>query len=221
MYTLGMKLQALLSRRAIQIIGAVYVLCWIIGLSSGAPSLGLDASGADITTAFAEHADPAALQYVFVEVLAGLAYIGLIVATALFLSKHKVAQNALKPFLLCGVAAGFLSVVMGILGVFLVSHAAIAGTEQAKSLFDEINRIDGPKMFLLSLAAASLAGLNYAWPKWFRILSYVLAAALLFSGVAYGLLLRSFAWSAYISGILLLVWAVSVGFALVPKPRKS
>ena len=51
-------------------------------------------------------------------------------------------------------------------------------------------------------------------PGWLKTLGYSLSVALLFSDFAYGLLLHQLEWSAYVSGVVLLVWVGSFGVFL-------
>jgi hypothetical protein len=100
------------------------------------------------------------------------------------------------------------------LGVYLALVVATHGdAHQAKSMFDLINRVDGPKMWLLGLMGLSVVPFAQARlvPRWFLWLGYALAFSLLCSGITYALLLQSLAWTAYIAGLLLLAWVLVLG----------
>jgi hypothetical protein len=66
------------------ITGIAYTVSWIAGLSVGAPSPKLNASGAEIVTAFAGHESVAAANFVLTEGLpaAGLAIVSFYLARA-------------------------------------------------------------------------------------------------------------------------------------------
>jgi hypothetical protein len=82
-------------------------------------------------------------------------------------------------------------------------------------LFDVFNRMDGVKMLALAgvaaYAAASHRGGFPVLPHWLRAVAGLTAVALVLSGGTYLLLAGSAAWTAYLSGPLLLLWITATG----------
>jgi hypothetical protein len=78
-------------------------------------------------------------------------------------------------------------------------------------------------MFALAITAVSLAAVNSprpVLPRWLRVTAVLLAVALAASGYAYLSLDNSLGWTAYVSGVLLLIWVTGTGIALtVRRPR--
>lgn len=190
-----------------------YVLAWIVGLSSGAPSLALNATSVQIASAFAGHQAALAFQFGFVEGIAGLMLAVTVIAIAAT-ARQAGATQAARLLQAAGLAAAALSIVMWGLAYWLIYSVAPSGDgDRILHTFNAINRIDGPKMWLLGAMAWSSVGLvtHGVIPRWLKYVGIVLAIAAVISGIAYGLLLNSLAWTAYVSGILLLVWVCSLG----------
>ncbi|MBI3353553.1 MAG: hypothetical protein HY034_01500 [Nitrospirae bacterium] len=192
-----------------------YVLSWIIGLSLNTPihSLSLNATSQQITNAFAGHQTAVALQFGFTEVVAGLMLAIMVLAVATLARKAGAKQSS-QLLLITGLTTATLSIVMGMLGLWLIYFIIPGGdTTNIQQIYNIINRIDGPKMWLLAAMALSSIGLaaHGVIPIWLKYVGIALAVALLFSGIAYGLLINNFAWTAYISGVLLLFWVGAVG----------
>lgn len=198
------------------------MLAWIIGLSSGGPNLPLDATSSAIVNGFVTHKTGAIMQFLFAEGVAGLMLLTLVIA-ALYGLKGKSGKlsRAAKVFGISGIVACVISFTMSAIGFVLILSAAPHGTAtHAKALFDLINRLDGPKMWLLGLMAIGGVRAVSKLPKWLTLTGYALAAALVVSGLSYGLLMQSIAWSVYISGILLLAWVCSFGIVLGSRKDK-
>jgi hypothetical protein len=68
---------------------------------------------------------------------------------------------------------------------------------------------------------ATLGGPGRALPRWLRATALPLAVALIASGYAYLALSQALAWTAYVSGALLLVWVTGLGIALTVRQRRS
>lgn len=193
--------------------GIAYVLSWIIGLSLNAPSLSLNATGDQIIKAFAGHQTVVALQFGLTEILAGIMLAIAVIAVAALARKSGAKQSS-QLLLVTGLTTSILSIVMGKLGLWLVYSVVPSGDViSVQQVLNIINRIDGPKMWLLAVMALSGIGLaaHGVISRWLKYVGIVLAITLLFSGIAYGLLLNNFAWTAYISGILLLFWVGTLG----------
>jgi hypothetical protein len=189
--------------------GIAYALSWIAGLSVGAPSPKLTASGAEIVAALAGHGTAVTTQFALTE---GLPAVGLaIVSIALALAARRSgALEVARVAAIAGVAAALISLTQFVLGVALAGATA-PGT--AHLLYQAINRLDGVKM--LTLAILALAGAAAALlPRWLRYEAIALAIAITGSGVAYLLLLQGPAGLAYVSLPLLLVFITGTGIAL-------
>jgi hypothetical protein len=127
---------------------------------------------------------------------------------------HARAGGAASAF---GIVVAGLSLTQLALGAWLFGEvvperrAATAGT-----LYDAITRLDGPKMFLLAataLAIAQLASRPRILPAWLAPLGFVLAAALVASGVGYLLLAPGLSSAVYVSGTLLLIFVSATGIS--------
>jgi hypothetical protein len=186
--------------------GIVYTASWIAGLSIGAPSPGLNASGAEIVTAFAGHESVTAASFILTEGLpaAGLAVISLYLARA---ARRSAAATAAG---IAGLLAAAISLTQCLLGLVLAGSAR-PGT--AHLLYEAVNRLDGVKMF--ALAALALAGVaSRLLPRWLAYVGVALAVSIVGSGIAYLLLIQGLAVLAYVSGVLLLLFVTATGVVL-------
>jgi hypothetical protein len=85
-----------------------------------------------------------------------------------------------------------------------------------------VNQLDGVKMLAIAGAAALLASLGgpvSALPRWLRAVAVALGGALVASGYAYLALCQPLAWTAYVSGTLLLLWVIGLGIAQATQER--
>ena len=76
-------------------------------------------------------------------------------------------------------------------------------------------------MLALAAAAAWLAVGAAALPRWLRALAVPLGLALIASGWAYLTLSNALAWTAYVSGPVLLLWVAGAGIALTVRWRRQ
>jgi hypothetical protein len=77
-------------------------------------------------------------------------------------------------------------------------------------------------MFALAGTAACLATVKSpspALPRWLRVTALPFGVALAASGYAYLTLSNALAWTAYVSGLLLLLWVTGTGIALTLRRR--
>ncbi len=84
----------------------------------------------------------------------------------------------------------------------------------AGAAWHALNRVDGAKMFLLAVMAVALSALARTTPllpRWLAPLGFLLAAALVVSGLGYVLLAPGLGDSVWVSGSLLVVFVASVG----------
>lgn len=195
--------------RALAVTGVAYSLSWIVGLSLGAPSPKLNASGAEIVRQISGHRGAVAAQFALTEgaPALGLALIALALARS---ARRDGATVAAACASTAGVTAAVISLAQFVLGVILARTTAPGS---AAFLYQAVNRADGLKMFALAVlaGAGAAAGIRY---RWLRGVAAALAAAIASSGVAYLLLLPDLAALAYPAGVLLLIFVTSTGFAL-------
>jgi hypothetical protein len=189
--------------------GVAYTLSWIGGLSVGAPSPKLAASGTQIATAIAGHGSALAAQFALTEGLpaAGLAVVSIALARA---ARRSGAITAARFAATAGVTAAVISLVQFVLGAVLAGTAA-PGT--AHLLYDAVNRLDGVKMLALAILALAAAASGLL-PRWLRYTGIALAVAIAASGIVYLLLLQGLAMLAAPALVLLLAFITGTGIAL-------
>lgn len=114
-----------------------------------------------------------------------------------------------------GLAAAAISWVELGLGTWLIFTLVPEGRSgTAGATWHALNRVDGAKMFVLAVMAAALSVLAMTTPplpRWLAPLGFLLAAALVVSGLGYVLLAPGLGTSVWVSGILLVVFVTSFG----------
>jgi hypothetical protein len=201
--------------------GVAYLAAWVAGLAEWPVNLPLNATAAQTTASYAAHPAQAVLQYLLIEGLAGV-LLGIVLGCAL-LSRIR-GGSALRAggAALLGVAAVGTSLAQCAIGLVLTSAATGHDTIRCGSLSNLVNQLDGVKMLAIAGAAvllASLGGPVPALPRWLRAVAVALAAALIASGYAYLALSQPLAWTAYVSGTLLLLWVTGAGVARTIRER--
>jgi hypothetical protein len=189
--------------------GVAYALSWVAGLSIGAPSPKLDASGSEIVSAIAGHEGVVATQFTLTEGLpaAGLAIVSVLLAKAV---SRTGAATAARVIGVAGVVAAAISLVQFVLGLAL-SRVTAPGT--AHLLFQAGDRLDGVKMLALAVVGAATAA-SGGLPRQLRWTGAALAVSIAASGVVYLFLLQSLALLAAPALILLLIFITGAGIAL-------
>ncbi|GAA0372675.1 hypothetical protein NE235_30855 [Actinoallomurus spadix] len=189
--------------------GVAYALSWVAGLSLGAPSPKLTASGSEIVTAFAGHEGVVAAQFALTEGLpaAGLAIVSVALARA---ARRDGSAGTARTLGIAGAIAATISLIQFVLGVAL-SRTTAPGT--AHLLFQAGDRLDGVKMLALAVVGAAAAA-SGALPRWLRYAGAALAVSIAASGVVYLFLLQSLALLAAPALILLLVFVTGAGVVL-------
>ncbi|MEV5708561.1 hypothetical protein [Actinoallomurus sp. NPDC052274] len=189
--------------------GVTYVLSWVAGLSLGAPSPKLTASGTEIVTAMAGHEGAVAAQFLLTEGLptAGLATISVLLARTALRAGSATAGRITG---VAGVAAAVISLTQFVLGLAL-SRTTVPGT--AHLLFQAGDRLDGVKMLTLAVVGAAAAA-SGALPRWLRCAGGALAVSIAASGVVYLFLLQGLAPLAAPALILLLIFVAGAGSTL-------
>jgi hypothetical protein len=197
--------------------GVAYLAAWAAGLAAWPANLALNATAAQVTAAYRAHPAGAVTQYLLAEGLAGL-LLGVVLASAVLPAAGRRLARAAAGL---GATAVAISVVQCVLGLVLVTAAASAQVSLAGTLSALENRLDGVKMLALAGTAACLAARRRARPapRWLRAAAALAAIALASSAVAYLFLLNALAWTAYLSGPLLLAWIAATGIWLTATAR--
>jgi hypothetical protein len=79
-------------------------------------------------------------------------------------------------------------------------------------------------MIAIALAAAGIATAGTPRPlipRWLRVVAVPLGLALLASGYAYLTLANQLGWTAFVSGVLLLLWVTGTGIATTILRRRA
>ena len=204
--------------------GVAYLAAWITGLAVWPVNLALNATAAQAAGSHAAHPAEAMTQYLLAEGLAGL-LLGVVLGSAVRQRlRLRAGRRAAVATALLGAIAVITSLTQCVLG-FALTRAAQGGDVAASGdLFQWLNRLDGVKMLALAAAAIALAtigGRTPALPRWLRVTSVALAVALTASGCAYLALDNALAWTAFVSGTLLLLWVTSTGITLTVRHRNA
>jgi hypothetical protein len=198
--------------------GLVYAVSWIVGLLIFSASAQVHPSGAQLIRTYTGHRVAATLQFLLTEGVPALALMVVVWAlagAARAAGERRLAVSALAT----GMLACIISFTQFLLGLDFIGRVdAHGGANSVASLDAAMNRLDGPKMFLL--AALAMTGIVLARrarlgaPRWLNHLGAALATSIVISGVGYLFLLSGPALAAWVSLPLLLVWATSIGIVL-------
>jgi hypothetical protein len=205
------------ARRLPAIAGIGYSVAWVASLAVGAPSPSVAASGRQDLTAFAGHGGSAMAMFVLAEGVAAVALAVVVLAAARAARRHGGRRPGLMAagFGLTSAAVSWAELVMGAWLVFSVVPARRAAT--AGTLYHALTRVDGAKMFLLAAMAVALAVLSVTsdvLPRWLAPLGFLLAAALVTSGLGWVLLAPGLAAAVNVSGALLLIFVTATGVTM-------
>jgi hypothetical protein len=213
--------------------GVGYLVAWVAGLAAWPSNLALNATAAQTTATYAAHPAQATVQYLLVEGIAGV-LLGVVLGCVLFPQLRGVPQpggvgqlrggSAPRAAVaaLLGVVAVGTSLAQCAIGLVLISAAAGHEVARCGDLSNLVNQLDGVKMLAIAGAAvllAALGGPDLPLPRWLRVTGLALGAALVASGCAYLALSQPLAWTAYISGTLLLVWVTGLGITWTMRQR--
>jgi hypothetical protein len=196
--------------------GVAYVAAWVAGLAAWPANLALNATSAQVAAAHRAHMAGAATQYLLVEGLAGV-LLGVLLAAALLRGRRAEAVAGRRWAIGLGALAVLTSLVQCGLGLAVIAAASQHQIAVSGELFALVNRLDGAKMLALAgVAACFVATRNPAarQPRWLTVTAVAMAVALVASGVAYVLLANPLAWTAFVSGPLLLIWVAGTGIWL-------
>jgi hypothetical protein len=196
--------------------GVAYLAAWVGGLAAWPSNLPLNASGAQAAASYAAHPAQAIVQYLLVEGLAGV-LLGVVLGCGVrSLARGNVGVRARGAAGLGAVAVA-VSLAQCVIGLTLVAAATGHDVARCGDLSNLVNRLDGVKMLALAGTGACLAAIGGpvpALPRWLRAVTAPFGIALIASGYAYLTLSQALAWTAYVSGLLLLLWVTGLGVTL-------
>ncbi len=203
--------------------GVAYLAAWAAGLAIWPVNLALNATATQVAASHQAHPAEAAVQYLLAEGVAGV-LLGTVLAYGLLARRSRRMDVRATCAVMLGAVAVAASLTQCILGLLVTAAATGHDIASCGALFAVVNRLDGVKM----LALAGVAGLTAAitnpaalLPRWLRATSVLLTAALIASGCAYVTLANPLAWTAYVSGPLLLLWVAGTGITLTARRRAS
>jgi hypothetical protein len=202
--------------------GGAYLAAWVAGLAAWPVNLPLNATAARTAASYAAHPAEAATQYLLAEGLAGL-LLGAVLGFALLTRARGQAAPRVKAAAVLGAGAVVISLAQCVIGLILTGAATAHDVTRCGDLSNLVNQLDGAKMLALAGTAACLAtrrGPGQALPRWLRATALPLGVALVASGYAYLTLSQTLAWTAYVSGTLLLAWVTGLGVALTVRRRR-
>ena len=203
--------------------GVAYVVAWAAGLAVWPVNLALNATAGQVAASYRAHPAEASVQYLLIEGLAGV-LLGVVLACELRAARDRAARDragrrATGPAVLSAIAV-LTSLTQCVIGLFITAAATGGHIASCGTLSDLVNRLDGVKMLALVGATAWIAAMGPALPRWLRGVTVALGLALIASGYAYLALSSALAWTAYVSGPLLLLWVGSAGVALTVTARR-
>lgn len=202
--------------------GATYLAAWAVGLAVWPVNLSLDAPAAQVAASHRAQPVEAVSQYLLVEGLAGV-LLGVVLASALLpLLARRRGRAGISGWGIIGLAATAVLTSLSQCVLGLLVTAAATGHDRARcgTLFALVNRLDGVKMIALAAVTALVVAVaSPAPPRWLRAVTVPLGLALVASGYAYLTLSGDLAWTAFVSGPLLLLWVTGMGFVLTARRR--
>jgi hypothetical protein len=208
--------------------GAAYLMAWVIGLAVWPVNLPLNATAAQAMASHAAHPAAAATQYLLAEGLAGLLLAAVLGSVLIPRLRARTGSRATVTATVTAAILGSIAVVTSltqcVIGLLLISAADRGDVAVSGDLFKLVNQLDGVKMLALAVTAfclATLGGPATALPRWLRVTALPLAVALAASGYAYLTLTNALGWTAFVSGVLLLMWVTGTGIALTIRRRTS
>jgi hypothetical protein len=196
--------------------GLAYLAAWVAGLAAWPSNLPLNATAAQTAASYAAQPAQATVQYLLVEGLAGV-LLGIVLWCTVHSAVRGRAGSPARSAAALGAVAVAVSLAQCVIGLFLVSAASGHDVTRCGELSDLVNRLDGVKMIALAGTGACLAAIGGpapAVPRWLRAVTVPFGIALVTSGYAYLTLSQALAWTAYVSGPLLLLWVAGLGVTL-------
>jgi hypothetical protein len=199
-------------------VGVAYVVTWVVGLAVWPVNLALNATAAQVTASHRAHPAEASVQYLLIEGLAALLF-GFVLACVIRANRDRASRQIAGPAVLSAVAV-LTSLAQCAIGLLVTAAATGGHVASSGTLFELLNRLDGVKMLALAAATTWLAATRPVIPRWLRGVTVLLALALIASGYAYLTLSNALAWTAFVSGPLLLLWMAGAGIAATVAARR-
>jgi hypothetical protein len=191
---------------------------WVVGLAVWPVNLALNATAAQVTASHHAHPAEASVQYLLIEGLAALLF-GFVLACVIRANRDRASRQIAGPAVLSAVAV-LTSLAQCAIGLLVTAAATGGHVASSGTLFELLNRLDGVKMLALAAATTWLAATRPVIPRWLRGVTVLLALALIASGYAYLTLSNALAWTAFVSGPLLLLWVAGAGIAATVAARR-
>ena len=203
--------------------GVAYLAAWAAGLAVWPVNLALNATAAQVAASYRAHPAEAVAQYLLTEGLAGI-LLGIVLACVLLPQLRDRLTVRTGGAAVLGAIAVATSLAQCVIGLLLTAAATSHDTARCGDLSALVTRLDGVKMIAIAGAAAMIAAARTPGPLvsgWLRVVTVPLALALIASGYAYLTLTNQLAWTAFISGLLLLLWVTGVGIATTIRHRRG
>jgi hypothetical protein len=203
--------------------GVAYLAAWAAGLAVWPVNLALNATATQVAASYRAHPTEAVAQYLLTEGLAGI-LLGVVLACVLLPQARDRMTARTTGAAVLGAIAVATSLAQCVIGLLLTEAATSHDIARCGGLSALVTRLDGVKMVAIAGAAAmiAVAGTPGArLPGWLRAVTVPLCLALLASGYAYLTLSNPLAWTAYISGLLLLLWVTGTGMAITIGRRRD
>lgn len=203
--------------------GVAYLAAWAAGLAVWPVNLALNATAAQVAASYRAHPAEAVAQYLLTEGLAGI-LLGAVLACVLLPQLRDRLTVRTGGSAVLGAIAVATSLAQCVIGLLLTAAATSHDTARCGDLSALVTRLDGVKMIAIAGAAAMIAAARTPGPLvsgWLRVVTVPLALALIVSGYAYLTLTNQLAWTAFISGLLLLLWVTGVGIATTIRHRRG
>ncbi len=206
--------------------GVAYLAAWVVGLAAWPVNLALDATAAQTAASYAADPAGAVTQYLLAEGLAGLLLAAVLGSALLPALRARTGKRTWNRVAVTAAAFAAIAVAVSltqcVLGLILTSAANGHDVTTSGDLSSLVNHLDGAKMAALAIAAVSLAAVRspgLVLPRWLRATAMLLAVALAASGYTYLTSASSLAWTAFVSGVLLLLWVTGTGIAVTVRRR--
>jgi hypothetical protein len=201
--------------------GVAYSVAWIVSQLTGGRNPSIAAPGTQLVASFAGDGGSMVAMFVLAEGVAAIALILVVVFVARAAWQPGISQAARRAAMtaaVLGIASAVVSFVELGLGIWLFGtllpqrRTATFGT-----VFHSLNRVDGGKMFVLAAMAVALSAVAISapiLPRWLTPFGFLLAVALVVSGLGWVLLAPGLANSVNVSAPLLLAFVTATGVTL-------
>jgi hypothetical protein len=186
--------------RAARLAGSGFVAAWLVGLVVNPSGPAIDATDGEVAAHYASHGMAALASELLIH---GVAAVCLAVVVTAVVAHARRTGRPFRLFRATGYAAAGVSAVQVLAGTAAV---AATGATFVGTMFDTLDRLDGVKLLLLSVAVfASIRILG----GWAARVAFVLLVTLFLGGLGYLFLQPALALAAGPALLLLLVWVAS------------